>query len=374
MSVRFVRHLSLLGLLGCQSPAEDTGEDLGPPPEPTAADQVGPYGIGVTKRVVQDARGTDLILEIWYPAQVDDGAEADDYGDFSVAWDAHRDAPPDHRGGPYPVVAFSHGYGGVRYQTAFLTERLASHGFVVVAPDHPHGNLFDLDPDLTSDVAIDRAGDISSALTAVLELPNSHLLAGIGSDGPMGMVGHSFGGWTTLVVGGGLLDLDYAKAHCAEFDDPGCRFIADLAELTSVEGADPDPRVAVTAALAPGGAYAFGEHGLDHIANPLVIGGRMDGDLPYDREIRPVFDAMDGAKTMVTLERAGHWGFTDMCMLVPTVVDCAGEADGFMDTALVRDVTNTLVTAHLRQALYGHDTSAWLDASTWQDQADVTVE
>lgn len=366
---------ALLLLAGCHTaPVQDTAEPLGPPPEFVAPDQVGPYGVGATTYSFTDARGTELTVEIWYPAIVDDQAEADDYGDFSLAWDAHRDAPPDLRGGPYPVVAFSHGYGGVRYQTAFLTERLASHGFVVVAPDHPFGTLFDLDSDRTSEVAIGRPTDVSSALTAILELPADHLVADVGLDGPMGMIGHSFGAWTTLVVGGGVLDLDFAKAHCAAQNDPGCRFIADLADLDSVAGAVPDERVIVTAALAPGGAYAFGTTGLLDVADPLVIGGRMDGDLPYDNEIRPVFDALGDPKTLITLERAGHWAFTDLCVLVPTVVDCAGEAGGFMETEVVRDVSMTLVTAHLRNALYGHDLASWLVADAWVDESDVTVE
>ncbi len=38
--------------------------------------------------------------------------------------------------GDFPLVIYSHGNGGLRYVSAFLTEHLASHGFVVMAPDH----------------------------------------------------------------------------------------------------------------------------------------------------------------------------------------------------------------------------------------------
>ena len=38
--------------------------------------------------------------------------------------------------GPYPVVFFSHGSGGIRMQSTYLTVALASHGYVVVSPDH----------------------------------------------------------------------------------------------------------------------------------------------------------------------------------------------------------------------------------------------
>ncbi len=45
---------------------------------------------------------------------------------------AVRDAALDRRGAPYPTILFFHGNGGVRAQSYFLTEHLASHGFVVV--------------------------------------------------------------------------------------------------------------------------------------------------------------------------------------------------------------------------------------------------
>ena len=38
--------------------------------------------------------------------------------------------------GRFPLVVFSHGYGGLRTQSSFLTAHLASWGFVVAAPDH----------------------------------------------------------------------------------------------------------------------------------------------------------------------------------------------------------------------------------------------
>ena len=43
--------------------------------------------------------------------------------------------------GPFPVVMFSHGYGGYPEQSSFLTDHLATWGFVVVAPDHRSRNL-----------------------------------------------------------------------------------------------------------------------------------------------------------------------------------------------------------------------------------------
>src|SRR3989344_1901647 len=38
--------------------------------------------------------------------------------------------------GPFPLVIFSHGYGGCGVQSIYFTEELARHGYIVAAPDH----------------------------------------------------------------------------------------------------------------------------------------------------------------------------------------------------------------------------------------------
>jgi len=46
------------------------------------------------------------------------------------------DAEPHIEGGPYPLLVFSHGYGGSGLGSVFFTEPLAALGWIVVAPDH----------------------------------------------------------------------------------------------------------------------------------------------------------------------------------------------------------------------------------------------
>jgi predicted dienelactone hydrolase len=66
--------------------------------------------------------------------------------------------------GSWPVIVFSHGFGGIRFQSYFLTERLATHGFIVIAPDHPGNTLVDFaqlgDDAAQAQSAIDRPLDI----------------------------------------------------------------------------------------------------------------------------------------------------------------------------------------------------------------------
>ena len=44
----------------------------------------------------------------------------------------------------FPVVIFSHGKGGLRQQSTFYTAVLASHGYVVVSPDHEGDTIVEL--------------------------------------------------------------------------------------------------------------------------------------------------------------------------------------------------------------------------------------
>jgi predicted dienelactone hydrolase len=46
------------------------------------------------------------------------------------------DAKPYLAGRPYPLLVFSHGYGGSGLSSVFLTEPLAARGWIVAAPDH----------------------------------------------------------------------------------------------------------------------------------------------------------------------------------------------------------------------------------------------
>lgn len=333
--------LALL-LLACTPPPEVVSPDRFPYSDPAVA---GAAGVGMRTDVFTDDRGKELTVEIWYPARVGE-SPPDAYEPLPITLDAHRDAPADRTWGARPLVAFSHGYGGIRYQSAFLTEHLASHGFVVVAVDHPDNTLLDLDRDATARVAAERPTDIARAVDYVQLLSNipRHPLQGMVEGQTYGMLGHSFGAFTSLIVAGGDLDADAALAYCAEEDPAGCGFIEGLTP-ENLEQAVPDERAVASVMLAPGGWYAFGDHGLQGVRNGLVLGGDRDGDLPYNSEIRPTWQALPQGTPLLTLHDAEHWGFTDLCQLSSVLPGCSGLAGGWMETERVHAVTREAVTA-----------------------------
>jgi predicted dienelactone hydrolase len=74
-----------------------------------------------------------LTVAVWYPtAQLPSKYE---YGGPTVG-EVAVDAKIYTKQRPYPLLVFSHGYGGSGLGSVFLTEPLAARGWIVVAPDH----------------------------------------------------------------------------------------------------------------------------------------------------------------------------------------------------------------------------------------------
>ena len=115
-----------------------------------------------------------LTLEVWYPAvRPGNKPEVTTYQDvlgsgpddpdrplipFEFAGRALRNAKPYIKEGPYPLVIVSHGYPGSRVLLTYLTENLASKGYVVVAIDH------------TESTHADKVGFASTLLNRTLDI------------------------------------------------------------------------------------------------------------------------------------------------------------------------------------------------------------
>lgn len=166
-----------------------------------AAVQPGPFGVGVTTLEFIDTSrpleangqfsGADerpLTVEVWYPAQTGVAPEA-------------RAAPLDRSSAPYPLIVFAHGFSGSRLQSATYTRHLASHGYIVAAPDFP-GSKGDAPGGPRLSAVLDQPGDVSFVIDQLIALhgTSGHLLQGAVDDSAIGLSGHSLGGLTTLLT------------------------------------------------------------------------------------------------------------------------------------------------------------------------------
>jgi len=113
------------------------------------------------------------------------------------------------RAGAWPLVVFSHGYGGQRWQSTFLCTHLASRGFLVVAPEH----IGNTSLDLVAAALAERRGrsfEIPSLKSLVearrmdIRAAANHFRTGRTdfdvevSDRGYGVIGHSLGGLTAI--------------------------------------------------------------------------------------------------------------------------------------------------------------------------------
>lgn len=187
-------------------------DDGGGAPDPLV---LGPYPVGVTRiELVDPEQERTLLTEVWYPADESardmEPASLESYlpagledlaDNATVPTVAVRDAviSPD---APFPLVAFSHGNGGIRFQNSFQCEHLASHGYVVIAPDHDHNTFFDNSGN-QAELAIARPLDmifLFDSFSALSEEAGSPFEGWIDLGRGFGITGHSFGAFTSLAT------------------------------------------------------------------------------------------------------------------------------------------------------------------------------
>ena len=347
-------------LAGC---GDDSVPPVVEPPAPTPPnyEAAGPYPVGNATIAVDDmARMRKLRVEIWYPAA--ESARADAEKGFPVA--EFADAGPERdqlaalvkaapepgtsrqahaaRGAApaspktFPVVAFSHCFNCTRFSTFAIAERLASHGFAVVAPDHTGGTLADALAGTAAplDVAfLDvRAGDIEVALDRVLDTASAELpaeLRGRFDPSKVGVFGHSFGGVTA-----GLVLTQDARPK------------AGLALAVPMEN-PLLPGVTVASLHVP---LFFMKAAED---NSIGVAGNFVLDENFKSATAPVWKA--------SVADAGHWSFTSICGIIPEFqAGCgAGERQtngatfDYLDIDVARGVAQAYTTAFFAATLTG---------------------
>ena len=222
-------------------------------PPPSGPDPIGTFTVQLVDRSRAETYGgragepREFVAQAWYPARTSDSnppipwsedweivapALAREMGLPSWFWNHTRHTPSHAREsanvatGTFPVLIYSHGWGGMRTNTLNQIEHLVSNGYIVIAPDHTYaavatvfedGEVLYKDPeaipdpagvpeseytDSVSNLVETIAGDLITVLTELEEGETgafSYLAASIDLN-RIGVYGHSAGGGAAIKV------------------------------------------------------------------------------------------------------------------------------------------------------------------------------
>ena len=254
--------------------------------------------------------------------------------------------------GPYPLIVFSHGNGGLGVQSFFLTEFLASHGYVVVCPDHTGNSLV---TELPGGVIVnsgaagytiqnsltDRPLDVSFLVDSMTELdasdPSGHFTGKIDLE-HVGLTGHSFGGLTTLLA------------------------------------MESDPRFDAGAPMAPAAPES------SNIERPVMFFTATEDKTLANAPTEANYLSLTGPKMWISVIDAGHFSFSNGCPLgigrgdgCGTATRANGDVFTFLADSRVHAITNFYQTALYGFYLKGVSGYA-NDLRSEPFSADVTIE
>ena len=223
---------------------------------------------------------------------------------------------------PVPLVVISHGLASNRQTFAYLAQHLASHGFAVAVIEHDDINLDKFDNFLSGSERfpepnnlIDQPVDVKYVLDRIETQINPQLQNKIDMQ-QVGIIGQSFGGYTSLALAGGELIADKKAVECQEENKEILLDLSSLAKCTFNELDRPrlrlaDPRIKAAIAINPLGKI-FGKAGMSAIEIPtMIISGTNDLIVPpVAEQIRPFIWLNDDLDKYLVLVKPGtHFSF-----------------------------------------------------------------
>lgn len=219
---------------------------------------------------------------------------------------------------PKPIVVISHGLNSNRNSYAYLAEYLASHGFVVVMPEHIGSNTNQLQAlmlgrvkDVTQPIEfLDRPLDVRFILDELERLATADpMFQGQLNLEQVGVIGQSFGGYTALAVAGATINFGQLQQDCGSRlkDTINISLIlqCQALKLPQQRYKLADPRVKGVIAINPVDSSVLGET-LSQIQTPvMLVSGSADKVSPSLLEQATPFTWLTTADKYFVLMQGG---------------------------------------------------------------------
>lgn len=325
-----------------------------------------------------------LTIEVWYPAIIPEGKEEKtQYEDvlgrpnaeerpltpFTFDGRALRDAEPDRQAAAYPLIIVSHGYPGSRYLMTYLTENLASKGYVVVAIDHTESTHRDLGP--FPSTLLNRPLDVLFVLDEMAKRasPKSEtFLSGLLDADNTALIGYSMGGYGVLNVAGAGYSPKLVETFSAMTG--GNTAVQSRAVGAPALKAPPDARIKAVVAFAPWGMArgAWDSTGVAGLRIPtFFIAGDQDDVSGYEDGIKALYEGSTNTERfLLTYVNARHNVAPNPPPDAATTSganlnDYMHYAEPAWDLRRINNINQHFVTAFLGIRLKGLDYQAYLE-------------
>lgn len=265
-----------------------------------------------------------LKVEVWYPAIIPRGKKEIEVYDatlgifkdtarplipFTFNGRALRNAAPDVSSGKFPLIIVSHGYPGSRLLLTYLTENLASKGYVVVAIGHTESTYSDRAG--FQSTLLNRPKDILFVLNQVTALSKANsksFLAGIADADNTALIGYSMGGYGVLNAAG--------AGYSDKFDTAFSKMTGGSKALEIRTADNPefkasyDTRIKAVVAFAPWGMERgiWDTAGLQELKVPVFfIAGSLDDISGYEKGTKAIFTgAVNANRYLLTYVNGRH--------------------------------------------------------------------
>lgn len=261
-------------------------------------------------------------VEVWYPAITKEEGALISYEEvmgtagnpkrplipFTFYGRATRDAAPVTADGGFPLVVVSHGYVGSRYLMTYLTENLASKGYIVVAIDHTESTFRDAAG--FQSTLLNRSKDILFVVDEVAKLgeDKKHFLSGVVDAEHTAVIGYSMGGYGALNAAGAA----YSEGAITFFTGMtgGSQALAERGSQSEAFKKSYDPRIKAVVAFAPWGMErgVWDVETLKGLKVPtFLIAGSQDDISGYERGIKAIYTgAINSDRYLLTYANARH--------------------------------------------------------------------
>ena len=263
-------------------------------------------------------------VEVWYPANLPEGTKEYVFYDevmgtsndpkrplipFTFAGRASRDATPMVSNGAFPLIIVSHGYVGSRFLMTYLTENLASKGYIVVAIDHTESTFRDANG--FQSTLLNRSKDVLFVLNQMAELGkinSKNFLSGLIDANNTALIGYSMGGYGVLNVAGA----GYSEGAVKLFGSisGGSKAIEVRTANSDAYKSSIDTRIKAVVAFAPWGMErgVWDAEGLKGLKTPtFFVAGNQDDISGYEKGIKAIYNGTINAnRYMLTYMNARH--------------------------------------------------------------------